>query len=289
MNIINVAKTYTSETSGYFSVTQWPIMMEEIFIPLFSNFNNITYIGKNAVMNPSQYMFSINGAENVFLQMSLGANANTPSIRISFCSSNDITASNTSWIGQYTINPSGRISTIPITNTNVNSRYVEFKFCYIKDNNNNLKAWWVVIPAYSAKDAPFPHVLTTTATNELIGIDFAEGTRGINAFYLNDENLVNYFIPHYTQNYSSDLTLLKSSYVPVVSGGAASTSVKDAIVNNEFVYIFNLNENIYCTGNNNSIFNKKLVKIGDTYYRQLVDELWIRDWDGENIITNITD
>ena len=289
MNIINVAKTYTSETSGYFSVTQWPIMMEEIFIPLFSNFNNITYIGKNTVMSPPQYMFSINGAENIFLQMSLGANANSPSIRISFCSSNDITASNTSWIGQYTINPAGRISTIPITNTNVNSRYVEFKFYYIKDNNNNLKAWWLVSPTYSAKGEPYPHVLATTATNELIGIDFAEGTRGINAFFLNDENLINYFIPHYNIVYNSDSTLLKSSFIPIYTT-AGGPNCKDAIINNEdLVYIYNANKNIYQTGNNSSILNRQLVKIGNTYYRQLVDELWIKDWDGEDIITNITD
>lgn len=288
MNIINVSKTYTTQSGSYGSA-KWIDMMEEIFIPLFSNFNNITYIGKNTVMSPPQYMFSINGAEEVFLQMSIGGNANNPSIRIGFCSSNDITASNTSWIGQYTINPSGMLYYYPAPNSAVLSHLIEFKFYYIKDNNNNLKAWWLTTPAFSSQASSYPHVLATTATNQLIGIDFADSGRGINAFFLNDENYFNYLIPHWSLNYNSDSNILKSSFVPIMSANALTGNCLDAITNNEdIVYMWNINKNISNTGTNASAFNKRLIKIGNTYYRQLVDELWIKDWDGEDIVTNIT-
>lgn len=288
MKTLCVNKIYHSESTGYPGPTQWPLMMEDIIVPLFSNFNNISYIGKNTAMSPPRYMFSIENSENVFLQMSSGNSS--PSIRIEFCSSNDIIATNNSWIGDGLVDPSSRIFLIPPSTDSSYDRTFMFNFHYITDNNNNLKAWWVAEPTFGSKNDTYFHVLAKTQNNKTVAINTGSSSAPISCYFLDDPNHTRYYLSHWGLSYASNSNILKCSFAPIVTGrNNIATSCVDVINNDEdFVYIWNSNEGIYCDNSNSSPMNKKLIKIGNTYYRQLEGECWTKDYDGEDIITNIT-
>lgn len=309
MNIENVCKTYSTETAttgGY----KWEQMAEDIYVPLLSSFNNLTYIGKNPTGssaggnpgNKASYLFSIEGSSNLFLQLGMG-NIDMRYYfgnRLYFCTSNSLEGVNSSWypsIQYSTPVPGDRIAQMPAGSVASIAHREQFKFYYLKDNNNNLKAWWWVEPSSGTNSDTYPCFITKTVNNRTICCTTCVGQGAASncllGIYLDDPDHQVYYINTYGaggtyENPNNLNQIVKSNcfFVSINNTVPGQGQAIDSICNDELFYMWNKTIQSQFITSFAYANNKKLIKIGNDYYRQLSGLIWMRDWDGDDIITN---
>lgn len=303
MNIENVCKTYSTVTATP-GGAKWEQMVEDIYVPLLSNFNNISYIGKNPTgcgTDRPSFLFSIENSPNLFLQLGMGS----PDIRyyfgnrLYFCTSNSLEGANSSWypyVANSTPIPGDRVVQMPNGNASSIAHRQQFKFYYLKDNNNNLKAWWWVEPSSGTNSDSYPCFITKTANNRTICCTTSGSGGSIGntllGVYLDDPDHQIYYINTYGsggiyENPNNLNQIVKSNcfFVSLNNTVPGQGQAIDSICNDELFYMWNktIQSQYINFGYSN---NKKLIKIGNDYYRQLASLIWMRDWDGNDIITN---
>ena len=305
MNIENVSKTYTTETATQGGM-KFGDMAKDIYVPLLSSFNNISYIGENPKGSGTNYgdhpsyLFSIENSPNLFLQLSMGGGDVRYNFgnRLFFCTSDDLTSVNSSWIPNTNSVPvpGHRTVLIPDGSTSTTAHKTQFKFYYLKDNNNNLKAWWWIEPSSGTNSDSYPCFITKTANNRTICCSTMTATgvvgNALLGIYLDDPNHQIYYINTYGtggiyENPNNLNQIVKSNcfFVSVNNTVPGQGQAIDSICNDELFYMWN--KTIQSQFINFAYTNnKKLIKIGNDYYRQLSGLIWMRDWDGDDIMTN---
>jgi hypothetical protein len=304
MNIENVCKTYSTETATY-GANKWGQMIEDIYVPLLSSFNNISYIGKNptgssAGGNPGNkpsYLFSIENSPNLFLQIGMGSADMRYYFgnRLYFCTSDSLVGVNSSWYPYYqgtTPVPGDRVVQMPAGGTSSIVHRQQFKFYYLKDDNNNLKAWWWAEPSSGTNTEAYPCFITKTINNRTICC-VTNSNSTMMGVYLDDPDHQVYYINTYSgiyENPNNFNQIVKSNcfFVSINSTAPGNGQAIDSICNDELFYMWNKAIQSQTIGSNGfgSANNKKLIKIGNNYYRQLSGLIWMRDWDEDDIMTN---
>lgn len=284
MKTVHVSKTYTISGGGQ-AIDYWSAMVEDIILPLFNSFNNLTYIGKYT--GGYQYVYKVNNMPNVCLRIGYGDYYGYPSIKLMTSNSNLLTEVD-HFIGNQQDYSNHRIDMFDLGNNRVR---IDFWMYYITDDDDNLKVFWTPNPSYGSKVISYPKVFTKTARNRDVIIDFASGNNSLNVFYLDDPTITNYYIAQNTLSYTSDSDVIKSNYLPISASNAVNGACTDMITG-EMVQIFNSKfDAIYIVDqiNNWGAFNKKLIRVNNKYYRQLQTNFWFEDPFGDESIIEYLD
>ena len=288
MKTVHIGRTY--DGSGTNNWTMWKVMVEDVVLPIFQGFNNLTYVGMSTVSNNGEYVFSINDSNDYYLRISIGSNS-YPSLVLLLSSSGSLTANGSNIGRDQVTGPQSRISFVKTQGINTRA-YIDFWMYYITDDDDNLKVFWMPNPTFGGMDASYPKCFVKTAKNRDAIVDFASGDNALNLFYLDDDSHTNYFLAQDTTMYTSDSDVLKSTYNPIRVDRTITSGCTDAITE-DFVKIFNskLNSVWYSGGafNNGGPNVRRLIRIGSTYYRQLVANWWIKDPMGDEPIVEYLD
>lgn len=281
MKTVHVSKLYTTSSSA---IDYWSAMIEDIILPIFNNFNNLTYVGKYT--GGYQYIYKVNNMENACLRIGYGDYYGLPSIKL-MTSSSILLNEADHFIGNQQDYSNSRIN---MFDTGHGVR-MDFWMYYITDDDDNLKVFWTPNPSYGSKVISYPKVLTKTARNRDVIVDFAIGNNSLNVFYLDDATKTNYYIAQNTLSYTSDSDVIKSNYIPISASNAVNGACVDMITG-EMVQIFNSKfDAIYIVDqiNNWGAFNKKLIRVGNKYYRQLQTNFWFEDPFGDEPLVEYLD
>lgn len=288
MKTVHVSKTYDVGSGTNNIWNKWRLMIEDAVLPIFQDFNNLTYLGMTSVANAGQFVFSINDTSNVFLRMSLGnGNSNSSSIALCTSDSGSLTT-NPANIGNQQYWPQGRISRID----NGTKAFFDFWMYYITDSEDNLRVFWTPNPTFGGKDLSNAKVFVTTAKGRDVIVDFPVAFYELNAFFLDDPGRINYKIPQDASVYSSDGDVLKSNFIPIRTAGALTDPIVD-LIDEDFIHIYNTEIN--ALGYNSDKFNntstnvRRLIRVDNKYYRQIVNNWWFLDPLGDEPVVEIFD
>lgn len=289
MKTVHVKKTFNVGSGTNNRWTKWKLMMDEIVLPIFQDFNNLTYIGMSEVANAGQYVFQFKDTTNLYLRITYvryNASAQYPSIVLGL-SNNGSLSSNDGWIGTSQSFPSERISWVD-DGTKV---HMEFWMYYIADEDNNLQVFWTPNPSFGGRDWSNPKVFCKTVKDRDVILDFPSTYNSLNVFYPDDSTLQNFYITQDTTQYSSATDVMKSTHIPINPTNAYGAT--EDIINENLVRIYNNNIDSWYAynsfGASSSSFVRKLIRIGDDYYRQLVGNWWFIDPLGDEPIVEYLD
>lgn len=289
MKTVHVKKTFDVGSGTNNKWVKWKLMMDEIVIPIFEDFNNLTYLGMSEVANAGQYVFKFKNTNNLYLRITcVRYNTNTqyPSIVLGL-SNNGSLSSNDGWIGSNQSFPSERTSWVE----DGTKAHIEFWMHYITDENNNLQVFWTPNPSFGGRDWSNPKVFCKTAKNRDVIIDFPGTYYSLNAFYPDDSTVQNFYITQDNTQYSSATDVMRSSHTPIHPTNAYGAT-DDAIIEN-LIRIYNTNIDSWYNGSsfgaNNSSNVRKLIRIDNDYYRQLVGNWWFYDPLGDEQIVEYLD
>lgn len=283
METIYVNKYAANQSSSSFLRT----LTDDIF-PFFATrlgqYNNISYLemaSESTALRDA--VFSI--GSNTLYRLAIGNPVNQNNINIDVIPYLRDAASTTAQVnnkhlGASLSSPSARMSW-----PQGNSFQYSFYLYMISDTNGNLEVIWTPNPSYANRLYSQPIAFVKTATGRDAVVQFTSGNNSLNVFFLDDSSHVNYYISQSSITYAGYDDVIKSNYLPITTT-AGGTSVVD-IINSKFVNIFNTNLDaayIYNQINNDTGYVRKLIRVGNTYYRQLVGSWWFEDPKGDEEI-----
>ena len=270
--------------------------LENTIVDKLSDCDNLTFLGwADANNNFHEAVFQIKNYETLYLRLCKDNNNGIttasvtvqPAIRIT--STANLTTVNSFVNVQYGGSPSTLIS--------ANANNAQFDFWMItKDKENNkkdLQVLWQPKAPGQVHSASQGIILGTSMNNrDYIGI-IGASNNGIIIYFLDDTNITPYYIPMDLTGYSDNSKVFKMNWMPITSTGALTTTVDNCEL--DFVKIFNSKlgaVEVSNTGNNkDSAEIRKLIQIGNDYYRQIVTCYWVKDPKGDETpitLTNIT-
>lgn len=283
METIYVNKYATDRSTNSFLKT----LTDDIF-PFFvtrlGQYNNLSYLemaSESTALRDA--VFSI--GSNEFYRFAIGNPVNQNNINIDVAPYLRDAASTTAQVnnkhlGASLLNPTARMSW-----PQGNSFQYSFYLYMISDTNGNLEVIWIPNPSYGNRLYSQPIVFVKTATGRDAVVQFTSGNNVLNVFFLDDSSHTNYFISQSSILYSGHDDVIKANYIPITTS-AGGVNVAD-IINTKFVNIFNTNLDasyVYNQVNNDTGYVRKLIRVGNTYYRQLVGNWWFEDPKGDEEI-----
>lgn len=275
---------YVNKFSPVSSTNGYTTTLNDYMIPWyqnrFSKYSNLTYVGMAVSSNMRDAVFQIGSNENYKFAMGSSYNANNNGISIGpFIRNASTDLTSCTHLGNNRYEPSARTSW-----PQNNALQYSFYLYTISDTDGNLEAVWTPNPTYSLRDQSNPLIFVKTANGRDAIVQFSSGTNALNLFYLDDDTHTNYYINQDTASYSGNGDVVKSNYLPIVTA-ANGINVVD-IINTKLIRILNVNiDSVYSSSaHNNSAFVRKLIRVGNTYYRQLVTNWWFEDPKGDEEI-----
>lgn len=295
METINV-KCAIPGTTGNNWPSKMEYILENVIIPKMDTYNNLSYIG-NAYggNNGREVVYSINGSLFDFLRIGKtisNNDVNNSSINCYVSKSNNLNenwASNQSAVEISNYGSSSlpnRIDWNYSGNSDLLSTITANFILYsISDTNSNLKVLWAVSPTISRRTYPNPLVFTKTHSGRNIAICFrgASDTSNDNptVIFLDDSNRAIYYLKNDTRKFSSSTEVIKISGLPITTTNGGDNIIDS--VDDEMVQIVNMDlrsingDTVY----NNGGYVRKLIRIGNKYYRQLTSNWWFEDPKGD--------
>ena len=263
----------------------------DIIIPFFSAFNNLTYVRTIDTNAYVEVVFQINNS-NYYLKIARTRANNGGDIRNS-----------TSWDGIGSIH-------IGFSDDCENARHYLFQNNYpnnspfsgdggnwswdssmrtgftttrfITDNNNNLKMIYNFKQYWNNILSPlYPFIITKTVSNRDVIITLSNSSYNSYVSFLDDDN---YGVHHLKSNnylYNSE-NLIYKARIPIVLN-SNNNSVVD-VIDDDFVNIINTSlSSQYEYTNNGYCYARKLIAVGENQelYRQVAGEWWIKDPKGD--------
>lgn len=257
-------------------------LYENTFVPKLNACANLTYVGMAKNGNRREAVFQIKNYTSLYIRICKDDrndyNVQTGWPKIFLSKSADLTVCNNYYTsdGSITISYGGSSTYYGTSNINM-----QFNMYMVKDNDNNLNCLWQFKAPGSALTLSQGIILGKTETDrDFVGI-MGEGSNSIFIVYLDDANSKCYRIPTDTTMYNNTTKVLKKTWMPITTSNAITTMVDN--VDSTFVRIINSDLSSYedstVTKNSGSI--RKLIQIGNTYYRQIVANYWVEDPKGD--------
>ena len=258
-------------------------LYENTFVPKLNACANLSYVGmaKNGIRREA--VFQIKNYTNLYIRICKDDRNDyynqTGFPKIMLSKSADLTVCNNyyTYDGSTTITYGGSPTYYGTSNINM-----QFDIHMVKDNDNNLNCLWQFKAPGSALTYSQGIILGKTETNrDFIGI-FGDGNNPIYVIYLDDANCKCYRIPTDTTMYNNTTKVLKKTWMPITTNNTVTTMVDN--VDSTFVRIINSDLSSYEDNNisaKNSGSIRKLIQIGNTYYRQIVVNYWVEDPKGD--------
>ena len=290
MKIVHVKQTFhTLPGQGNNTFTKYLGMLNDFFKPFMNSFTNISYVGTyHPTAIDFQMIFSVNNSENIFLRVYGGSDTSSnPCICFFVSNSGDPTVGgidSNADPDRYDLNVPKRISIIPGIG---DAALFDFWIYYIDDDNGNLQVIWTPNPSFGAKDYSNPFILNgvRTSKNKNVFVKFPPDDQAIQVYDFDDTNRVRYFIPQDATSYTSETDLIKSTFLPIRNGGGLGDGSTD-LIPDKLVHIYNTKLNsvyVQTVNNNSKAFVRRLVRVGNKYYRQLVSNWWFEDPNGDEL------
>lgn len=258
-------------------------IVENVYRPIFANFDNLTYIGTNVYIINNATLYDVVYQIKDYNYYFVLRDAGTYNTDARICTSLGITADYGSLTAALTYLGSNVRSDLSRFTWGSTYESVDFYLYTISDLSDNLNAIWVPNPSYGSKLYSQPVVFTTTAKGRDVVIQFTSSNNAINVFFLDDNTNTCYYVNQDTLQYSNDSDVVKLKFFPIVTT-AGGANIVDCIDNNDFVRIFNNNfGSSYISGtyNNDSALIRKLINVNGTNYRQLATNFWFADPKGD--------
>lgn len=283
METIYVNKYATNQSVNSCSTTLTDDILPFLATRL-AQYSNLTYDGLASESTAlREAVFSI--GSNTLYKFAIGNPVNTNNVNIDIGvslrdASIPLTQVANKHLGANLLVPSGRLSWVQ-----GNSKQYSYYLYMISDTSGNLEVIWTPNPSYGNTLYSQPMVFVKTATGRDAVVIFTSGDYPLDVFFLDDSSHTNYFLSQSSIQYSSVNNVFKSNNIPVTAT-AGGTSVVD-VINTKLVYIFNSAlDSTFVSGqvNNNTGSIRKLIKIGNTYYRQLSSNWWFEDPKGDEEI-----
>ena len=270
-------------------------LFENTIIPKISACANMTYLGMASSSNRREAVFQIKDYETLYLRLckyerdDFYSTSGWPYWRLSTTA--DLATCNS----YYTTSP-GNVSisyggTPGFTQTNNINMKFNFQLLTDDETNKNLKViWQCKAPNATLNNSQGIIIGETESGRDFVGV-IGDGSNPICIIYLDDPDLAVYRIPSDTTKYGVSGKLLKRNWMPMTTSNNVETVVDNLdpsfvrIVSTEIDSVEDSNYN------KNSSSVRKLVQIGNDYYRQIVVNYWCADPKGDETpitITNVT-
>lgn len=269
---------------------------ENTIIDKLSDCDNLTFLGWASASgnNIREAVFQIKNYDTLYLRICTDNASNQssstitvqPVIRLNTSSSLSI---NNTYIS---LNWGGSGSTL----VSAGGLNAQFNFWMVtKDKANNKKDLQVL---WQTKAPTATHIAsqgiilgTSQEGHDYVGIFSNGNTNVIYIYFLDDANLTTYYVPLDATGYTDNTRVIKLNWLPITSTGSITTTID--VCDIDFVRIYNTNLGaIEATGyTKDSGEIRKLIQIGNDYYRQIVTSYWVKDPKGDETpvtITNIT-
>ena len=283
METIYVNKYATNQSSNNFVTTLTNDILP-FFATRLSQYNNISYLEMASESTAwRDAVFSI--GSNTLYRLAIGNPVSSNNVNVDVIPYLRDAASTTAQVngkhlGASLSNPTARLSW-----PQANSYQYSFYLYMISDTNGNLEVIWTPNPSYINRLYSQPIAFVKTSTGRDVVVQFTAGNNTLNVFFLDDSSHTNYYISQSSITYAGYDDVLKSNNL-LITTTAGGTSVVD-VINSKFVNIFNTNlDAVYVSNqiNNDSGYVRKLIRVGNTYYRQLVGNWWFEDPKGDEEI-----
>lgn len=270
--------------------------LENSIVSRLGQCQNLNFLGwaeGDANSHYAEAVFQIKDYDTIFLRIckdnkstgDVGINANLPTIRLS--SSPSLTTVNSYLSLGSSVTYGGEPSTfLSFESIGSASQATNAKFNFwmvTKDEGNNsgiknLQVLWQP-KAPNATNAKSQGIFlgTTESNRDYIAV-MCNGNNMIRIFYLDDGEYTNYSIPVDSVGYTETLKALKMNWMPITMNNSLANTVDNC--EDDYVKIFNSNLGTVDSDKNSSEV-RKLIQIGNDYYRQIVGCYWIKDPKGD--------
>lgn len=268
-------------------------LYEHTFVPKLSACANITYVGMASNGNRREAVFKIKNYTSIYIRIckddrnDFAGTTDYPKLRLS--KSADLSTCNSYYTNDGSVNISYGGQATYYGTGNIN---MKFNMYVVTDTNNNLKCLWQMkAPGSSLARSQGILIGETENGRDFVAI-IGESYNATSVIYLDDSDCVSYRIPEDTTLYNNPQKVLKKNWMPITTTNNINTFIDN--MENMFVRIINSDLTSYEGSggvNKDSASIRKLIQIGNKYYRQITANYWIEDPKGDvtpETITNVT-
>lgn len=268
---------------------RWENLMTETLVPIFSNFNNLTYIGMASSGDRREMVFQIGNCTNRYLRLhnggSTGAGADDQRLMVQWSATDSLSTVNT-WIDTNETVDVGRVT---IETTGV----CTFSLWYLTDENNNLRCFWSSKRLNQATNDNAVYLFLETVDNREIIVRSNQYFSNFRVGYLDDSEYTSYYINYRNLVYDSLNEVLIDPIICISNTpGETFIYTSNFVIDNKLVQIYNRDLGGYWTNNThgyNSADARKIIQVGNDYYTQLINQFWYKDIDGDLVVIEKSD
>lgn len=259
--------------------------------PIFNGFNNLTFVGIAASGNWREAVFQIKDYTSMYLAVARGSsnshfnNDGGAWFNCYFRKTADLTTANT---GLTSAPAYGGSYNVQVSTASTGMNFKQNFYAVTDENNNLLCTWRPRNPSAILTNSESIFFAEDEDGRDLACYITAPNRGHICVMHLDDPDNTYYYVPTDATVYNNSSKLVRKNWMPICTTSNVNTMVNN--IYNKYIRIFNTdlgaNEN---QDNEDSAAIRKLIKIGNKNYRQVVSTLWVEDPLGDEepiLITN---